>query len=231
VPSSHVQSGLVTSANGFGINKDFAFAGGAMAAGSRGVIKILNSIAVSSVTMNGDTGTATLTHNVTDISPAGRAWAFDTGASSAFTGFRIVCSGGESDFTATLEEFGLAGGTASTGASGFMPGDFGPTTLTCTATSAGANAFGSSYYSGPDFANLSTTQSGWTSYGINGTLIIAQHAADLGTAGTETSGCTVSSNGNSSVGFMVLYEWAAGGGGGTANPLSGPFGRLLAGKL
>jgi hypothetical protein len=212
VPSAHVQSGLVTSANGFGVNKDFAFAGGAMAAGSRGVIKVLNSIAVSSVTMLGDTGTADLTHDVTDISPSGRVWAFDTGASASFTGFRIVCSGGESDFTAALDEFALNGGTASTGASGFMPSDFGPLTLSCAATSAGANAFGVSYYSGPDYANLSTTQSGWTSYGVNGTLIIAQHAADLGTAGTETSGCTVSSNGNSTVGFMALYEWTAGGG-------------------
>jgi hypothetical protein len=213
MPASHIQSGLVTSANGFGVNKDFNFAGGAMAAGSRGVILILNSIAVSSVTMNGAAGTATLSHTVTDISPNGRAWFYDTGASTAHTGFRVVCSGGESDFTAVLIEFGLGGGAGSTGATGHFPSDFGPTTLTCTATSTGANAFGAAYYSGPDFANLSTSQSGWTSFGVNGTLIIAQHAADLGTAGTETSGCTVSSNGNSSIGFMVLFEWSAGGGG------------------
>jgi hypothetical protein len=228
MPAAHVQSGPVTSANGFGQNKDFNFAGGAMAAGSRGVILILNGITISSVTMNGAAGTATLSHTVTDITPNGRVWFYDTGASTAHTGFRVVCAGGESDFTAIVIEFGLGGGSASTGDDGFFPGDFGPTSMSATATSVGANAFGVAYYSGPDIANVTSSQSGWTSFGTS--LIVAQHAADLGTAGTETSGCTVSANGNSTVGYMALFEWAAGAGG-SSNPLAGVFGRLLAGKL
>lgn len=209
--SAITRAEVIQSTGGFGTAHTFDFTGGACAANSTLILLLLNTAtAITSVTGIGDTGT----FNLDVTTSTGRAWSLDTGASTAFTGILVTTTSSESDFAGGLivEATGLAS-SSTYDVSGVMTSVFGETNLSAPTASATTTTDGliCSLFTSADIANVSSTNSGYTNYGLS-TTFIGQTNPLPGAPAVETAGLVLSTNPNTTGGIVVAYKAAAGGG-------------------
>lgn len=224
-----VQQRFLASSNGSGTVHDLPFSG-SVTPGNKLLLLMFNSEDVTGVTVNGMSGppSATLDATVARAVNTGRAYRYNSPDSGA-TGFRVTTATSNFDLQGwILEVSGMADTTPFTD-SGTFEDDFGATEVDAPVDVDAAGDAAFAFFRDVPLANITATRSGFTQSGESADNALLQTNLNTG-SGSVTAGCTLSSNGFLTAGFVVSYK-AAAAASGSANLLAGKLGAPLTGKL
>lgn len=203
-----VQSRWFSSTNGNGTTHDITLSSAATP-GNTIIVILMGYDDVTTATVLGVAGPPSAVEDYSNTFASGRqgkAFRYSNAASGA-TGFRFTTSVAHLNTAGwILEISGLTNTTPFTGGGDF-PSDFGPTELDAAVTVNAAGDICLAAFADVPLANITATRSGFTQSGDSNGSVLLQRNLNTG-SGSITAGCTLSSNGFSSEGFVVSWKKA-----------------------